>query len=126
MLQLAQPVCRIDVDQNGASLGRGVLDDQPLDAVGAPDADPVTPLDAARQEGAGRPFRGRMHIRPGQTDALMDRDERVAFGKRRRNPIETMPDRFSEERDGRWSADVGHERGQKDPDSRIRETISAK
>ena len=47
VLELAGPVGRVDVDQDDPELGRGVLDQDPLGAVRAPDPEPITPLSPA-------------------------------------------------------------------------------
>ena len=55
VFQLVGLVGGIDVDQDGADARRGVLDDDPLVAVGGPDADAVARLHAEGQQVRG-PF----------------------------------------------------------------------
>src|SRR5260370_286430 len=52
--QLGGQVGGIDVDEDGAGAGAGVLDDDPLEAVGGPDADAVAGPDAEGQEAASQ------------------------------------------------------------------------
>ena len=53
VLQLGGLVGGVDVDEDGADAGGGVLDDDPLMAVGRPDADAVAGRDAGGEEVAG-------------------------------------------------------------------------
>ena len=52
-LKLACPVGGVDVDEDRADLGGGVLGDGPLGAVGRPDANPVPLADARREQAEG-------------------------------------------------------------------------
>ena len=56
-------VGRVDVDQDRADLGGGVLRDRPLGAVRRPDADPVALRDAGARSGRGRARRRRGRAR---------------------------------------------------------------
>ena len=58
VLQLAGLVGGVDVDEDRADAGGGVLDDDPLEAVGRPDADAVAVPDAEGEQAAGE-SRGR-------------------------------------------------------------------
>ena len=53
VLQLGGLVGRVDVDQDGADARGGELDDDPLVAVGGPDADAVAVVDALGEQAAG-------------------------------------------------------------------------
>ena len=53
VLELVRPVRRVDVDEDHADLRRRVLDQHPLGAVRAPDAEPVARLEPERQQPAG-------------------------------------------------------------------------
>ena len=57
VLQLGGLVGGVDVDEDGADAGGGVLDDDPLEAIGRPDADAVARRDAQGQQAAGGPRR---------------------------------------------------------------------
>ena len=65
VLELGRPVGRVDVDQDDPGLGRRVLDERPLGAVRAPDADAVAGLDPGGDERARA--RGRRPRRTART-----------------------------------------------------------
>ena len=74
---LVRAVGRVDVDEDRADPGGGVLDEEPLEQVRRPDPDPVALLDAARQEAAGDPLDLGVQFAVGQAPAGRDVDDRL-------------------------------------------------
>ena len=98
-LQLVGAVARVDVDQDRADLGCGVLHQRPLGAVRRPDPDAL-PLD--QPGGEQRPsqpvhLRRELGIRP--PDPLGHVDEGVAVREPRHGRVEVVGDGLLEERD---------------------------
>src|SRR5260370_32705176 len=79
VFQLVRAICRIDIDQDRADPGGGVLDQHPLVTIGCPNANSVALGNAAAQEGA----RYRVHLVPefaiGRTVALVGDDQGLAI-----------------------------------------------
>jgi hypothetical protein len=99
------PVGRVDVDQDGADLGGGVLHEHPLGDVGRPDADPVTLADPRREQPGGQGVHLLAQLRVGEAPAGGDLDERLAVRAAGRGAVEVVADGVAEQRD------VGHARG---------------
>ena len=113
--QLVGAVRRVDVDEDDADLGRGVLQQRPLGVVRAPQPDPVAGLEAERRSGPWRSASTRsakLVVRP--ADALVAGDERldVAVGGDRAGQVGA--DRLVEQRDVGRSG-IGGERRHRDP-----------
>ena len=111
VLELAQPIRGIDVDENRAGLRRGVLQDEPLRAVRAPDPDAVARLDAERQQSAGNAldFRSKSGVRI--AERLVARNEGVGVRMGGSDPIEAHANRLAEQRLARRSTDIGRLHG---------------
>ena len=111
MLELAEPVGGVHVDEDGADLRRRVLRDHPLDAVRAPDADAVATFDAGCQQPAGDALHFETQLAVGEALVLVAGDERLPIGKERGGAIEALAERLAEQRQVRRTAHVGaHER----------------
>ena len=63
VLQLVGAVGRVDVDEDHADLGRGVLQQRPLGVVRAPQPDPVARLEPEREEALGAAVDARRRAR---------------------------------------------------------------
>ena len=59
VLELGRLVGRVDVDEDRADPRRRVLQDDPLEAIGRPDADPIAALRCSSRAGRARPPRSR-------------------------------------------------------------------
>ena len=92
VLELAQAIRRIDVDENRAGLRRRVLRDHPLRAVRAPDPDAIARLDAECQQSAGNPLDLGSKPGVGVAERLVARHQGVGVRMGRGNPIETRAD----------------------------------
>ena len=90
-------VGRVEVDEDGADAGGGVLDEHPLRAVGAPDADAVTLLDAGREEAAGQVVDRGVELRVRQAHVLEGDDERLVVGEAGDRRREVLADRLADE-----------------------------
>ena len=85
VLELARPVRRVDVDQDHADLRRRVLHEDPLDVVGAPDADPVAGLEPEVERARARSRRRRRRTRRTSTAGPGDA-RRAPRGRARARP----------------------------------------
>ena len=106
VLGLAQPIGRVDVDQDQARLGGGELGQRPLRAVGRPDADPIARLQSQRQQAGGQGLDPGLHLHIGPADLLMPRDQRQDVRMRRAGRIERSPDCLAQQRLGARAAYV--------------------
>ena len=97
---------RIDVDQNRADLGRRELRDHPLDRVRRPDADAVAVTHSERHQAAREPVALRIQLGIGQTNALMNGNDRLVVRMTRGDPREVRADRLADQRQGTGSASV--------------------
>ena len=102
--QLVGPVGRVDVDQDRADLGGGVLGDRPLGAVGGPDPDPVALADAGPDQPDREGVDVGVELGPGPAPAGRDLDQRLAVGVPGDGRLEVGPDRLLQERRGRLTA----------------------
>ena len=107
VLELRGPVGRVDVDQNGAELGGGVLDQRPLHAVGAPDPDPVRLLEPGGDQRARQLVHGRTQLGVAVAATLGAGDERIALAEARHSAVQVGADRLVEQGHGRVAARVG-------------------
>ena len=98
VLDLGRPVRRVDVDEDRADLGGGVLHDRPLGAVRRPDADPVAALDAEREEGPGALVDGGDELGIRVAQPLVTRDEALDVWVRGGDPVEVVADRLAQQR----------------------------
>src|SRR5262249_47908782 len=98
VFELGQPVGRVDVDEDEASLRGGELRHRPLGVVGRPDADAVAGLEAEGDEAGGQRVDLLLELPVGPADVLLADDERVALGKARRDAVEILADRLADER----------------------------
>ena len=78
VFQLAGAIRRVDVDQDRADARGRILRDDPLAAVGRPDADAVAPGDAARQERQCEPRREVPQLPVAGAEILRADHQRVA------------------------------------------------
>ena len=107
--QLVGAVGGVDVDQDGAGLRGGVLQDRPLRAVRRPDADAVALRDAGAHEAAGQGGDVAVELGPGPAPAAGHLDERLAVGVRRGGAAEVVADRLLEERYVGLAAGLGQQ-----------------
>jgi hypothetical protein len=80
---LVGAVGRVDVHQDGADLGRGVLHQRPFGAVGRPHADALAALDAEREERPRALVDARGKLAVGPAHVLVPRDEARQVAVRR-------------------------------------------
>jgi hypothetical protein len=99
VLQLVGPIGRVDVDEDRADLGRCVLHERPLGAVGRPDPDPVALDDPTAGEPAGQrvDVGGERGIRPALARCAVD--QRLVFGEAGGRGVEVGRDRLVQERE---------------------------
>ena len=107
--ELLRLVGGIDVDQDRADPGGGVLDDDPLEAVGGPDADPVPLLDATRQQRLGQRRCGVPELSVGGPILLGGRHQRVPVAKAIHGASEIGADRLAQKGDGAGAVHVGRQ-----------------
>ena len=100
VLELVETIRRVDVDEDGAGLGRRVLRDDPFRAVRAPDAHAIAGLHADRQQAARRTLDFFVKLAIRVAALLMTDDERVAIAERPGGAIEAGADGLAEQRDG--------------------------
>ena len=110
VFELAQPVGRVDVDENRANLRGRVLRDHPLGSVRAPDADAVAAFDAEREQRARRAVHFAQQLAVGVAEFLMAGDERVAIPEPRRGTVERRADRLAEKRHRTGTVDIRQHR----------------
>jgi hypothetical protein len=92
VLELVRAIGGVDVDEDRADLGRRVLDDDPLRAVGRPDAHAVAHADPEAQQPGRRGVDRRLELRVGQAHVLVAADERGAVGEAGRRAREVDAD----------------------------------
>ena len=85
-------VGRVDVDQDRADLGGGVLRDRPLRAVGRPHPDPVALRDAGADQPAGEGVHVAVELGVGPASAGGELDERLVVAVRRDGALEVGAD----------------------------------
>ena len=105
--QLLRLVGRVEANQDRADPGGGVLDDDPLEPVGGPDADPVARLDTVRQQRLGQAGRGVPELAVGGAIRLCRRHERLAVAVALDGASEIGADRLAQEGDGAGAVHVG-------------------
>ena len=98
VLNLAGAVGGIDVDEDGADLRGGVLDNGPLGAVRGPDADPVATLHAEGEEGARALVHGVQKFAVGVAQLLVPGDEADAVRLCSGNTVKVVADRLPDQR----------------------------
>ncbi len=98
--ELVRAVGRVDVDQDRADLGGGVLHQRPLGAVRRPDADPVALRDPGRDQPPGERVDVGVERRPGPAATGGHLDQRLAVPVRRDRALEVAADRLLEQRHG--------------------------
>ena len=81
--ELVRPVGRVDVDQDGADLGAGVLRDRPLRTVGRPHPDTVALRDAGADQSAGKGVHVPVELGVGPSAAGGVLDQRLVLAVRR-------------------------------------------
>ncbi|MNH06677.1 hypothetical protein D3C79_660530 [compost metagenome] len=92
VFQLTHTVGRVDVDQDGADLGTGQLQDAPLGAVGRPDANTVAGVHAQCDQGAGVYFDLFSQLPPAVTQALVAGHQGLAVATAGHGGIEGLAD----------------------------------
>ncbi len=101
--ELAGPVRRVDVDEDGADARGRELQQRPLDAGRRPDAHAIALLDADGEEPARDGIHLGVELPVGEPDALVPGDERVSVGLSSRDLRERDTDRVAQERASRPS-----------------------
>ena len=107
ILQLGRLVRGVDVDEDGADAGGGVLDQHPLVAVGGPDADPVAPAHAARHQPAGGLPGLLPEVAVAGAVALVPDHQRLAVTVALDRSSKILTDRLAQERDAACTVNVG-------------------
>ena len=79
--EFVRAVGGVDVDQDDAGAGGGVLHEDPLDAVAGPDAGAVAGGESEAGESAGDAGGFAIEFAPGEADVLMADDEGFAIGE---------------------------------------------
>ncbi len=90
--QLVRAIGRVDVDQDRADLGGGVLHDRPLRAVRRPDADPVALGDARGDQAAGQGVHVGVERGVGPAPPGRHLDQGVAVAVLGDDPLQVGPD----------------------------------
>ena len=112
VLQLVRAVGRVDVDQDRADLGRGVLHQRPLGAGSAPRCRPGRPWPAPPRAGrARRVSTSSRSCRVGPPAAGRHLDQRLGVGLRGRRAVEVVADRVAEQRHVGRPGRVGRDGG---------------
>src|SRR4029079_13749382 len=106
VLELARLVRRVDVDEDGARTGCGVLGDDAFEAIRRPDADAVALLDPAREQAASREAGELPELRVRRAEALLGADERLTAGEALDGAPEASADRLLEQRHRRGAARI--------------------
>ena len=96
--QLGGLVGRVDVDQDRADPGGGVLEDHPLGAVGSPDSDAVAFADAAGEQATRRPRGLLPQLGIGGAVVLMAHDQRFAVAELLDGAAQVLADGLPEQR----------------------------
>ena len=79
--EFVRAVGGVDVDEDDAGAGGGVLHEDPLDAVAGPDAGAVAGGESEAGESAGDAGGFAIELTPGEADVLMADDEGFAVGE---------------------------------------------
>ena len=102
--ELMAAVRRVDVDEDHADLGGGVLHERPLGIARAPDPDAIAGLMTRREQTAGERRHPVGELAIGPPDPLMAGHERFAVAVLRDGPGEVLSDRLVEQRFRRRAA----------------------
>ena len=100
----------IDVHEDGADRGCGVLNENPFVAVGRPDADPVAPGDAAREQASGHGIGLVDEFAVGRPVSLVGNNQRLAFRHAIRGAPQVLADGFAEQLNIARAVGIGHGR----------------
>jgi len=108
--ELVGPIRRVDVDQDRADPGGGVLGQDPFVAIRRPDANPLTLANTLGEQGTGHqvdlveelPVRGAI--------ALVRNHQRVVIGYPANRAPQVLADRLTQERNGARPVGVGQGR----------------
>ena len=95
--QLARLVGGVDVDEDRADAGGGVLGDDPFEAVGGPDADPVAAFDPPPQEGLGEGRGGVPELPVGGPVVLRRHHQRLAVAVALDGAAQVLADGLAEQ-----------------------------
>ena len=90
--KVARTVGGVDVHQHKPRAGGGVLQQHPFKAVGCPDADAISRLEAKAEQTACDTLNLCVKFAPCEADVLMGNDERFLIGQQRCNLGETLRD----------------------------------
>ena len=106
--QLVGAVRRVDVDEDHADVGGGVLQQGPLGVVRTPQSHSIANLQAEPEEAGAEPFDALAELGVAPADALVPGDEGVVVAVGGDRPPEVVADRFVEQRHvGRTAVDRG-------------------
>ena len=105
--ELVRAVGRVEVHEHDPCARGRVLDEHPLDAVGAPQAEPVAAPQSDRQERLREPVDLRVELGVCQPHTVLARHDRRPLRHTCRGASEVLADRAAEERDGRGAVCVG-------------------
>ena len=97
ILELLEAVGRVDVDENGADLGRGKLRNRPLSPVGCPDAHPLPPLETKGHQAAGTPVDLLPQLSIGVAEPLVAHNQRLMIREAGDRLVEGIADREPEQ-----------------------------
>ena len=101
-------VRRVDVDEDHADVGGGVLQQGPLGVVRTPQSHSIANLQAEPEEAGAEPFDALAELGVAPADALVPGDEGVVVAVGGDRPPEVVADRFVEQRHvGRTAVDRG-------------------
>ena len=95
--EFVRAVGGVDIDEDDAGAGGGVLHEDPLDAVAGPDAGAVAGGESEAGESAGDAGGFAIELTPGEADVLMADDEGFAIGKTGGGIRESLGDGLLEE-----------------------------
>ncbi len=98
VLEFVAAVGGVDVDEDGADLGRRVLGERPLGAVGRPDADAVARRDVGVEQGQGKCVDVVEELRVRPATAAHHVDERLTIGMCSDGRVEVVADRLLDQR----------------------------
>ncbi len=98
VLELVGAVCRVDVDQDQAQLGGGVLDQCPLAPIRRPHPDPIALVQARRQHPGREPVDRPVELRIRVPDPLVAGHERLGVRDPSDGALQVVPDRLAEQR----------------------------
>ena len=98
VVELGEPIGRIDVDQDQSGLGGGELGDRPLGVVRRPDADAVAGVEPKRQQARGKGVDLGFQLAIAPAHALLAHDERVAVRPSGCHLVEMHAEGFADQR----------------------------